>query len=316
MGEPENTKSRIAVTMGEPAGIGPRLVAAAWAQRKERNIPRFTFFGAPDVFKAHGLDIPDGGDFSTYPVALKSPVVAGTPDARNAASILKSIETAVRAVEKGEALAVVTCPIHKKSLLDAGFKHAGHTNFLGELTGATPVMMLANEDLKVIPITAHVALKNVSKLLTKKLIITTAKIVAKDLVERFGIANPRMAFTGLNPHAGEEGALGSEEIQTIIPAIKELQEMGYQAQGPFPADTAFTPAMRMKYDVFLAMTHDQALIPVKTLDSRKAVNITLGLPIIRTSPAHGTAFDLIRDGRTPDPESFIQALLWAERLAQ
>ncbi|MEE8258270.1 MAG: 4-hydroxythreonine-4-phosphate dehydrogenase PdxA, partial [Sphingomonadales bacterium] len=274
------------------------------------------FFGAPEVFKAHGLDIPGGGDFSTYPIALKSPAVAGTPDVRNAASIIKSIEMAVRAVEKGQASAVVTCPIHKKSLLDAGFNHAGHTAFLGELTGATPVMMLATEDFRVVPVTTHVPLKNVSKLLTKKLIITTAKIVAKDLTERFGIAKPRLAFTGLNPHAGEEGALGSEETRTIIPAIKELQAMGYHAQGPFPADTAFTPAMRMKFDVFFAMTHDQALIPVKTLDYRKAVNITLGLPIIRTSPAHGTAFDLVREGRTPDPESFIQALVWAKRLAQ
>ena len=315
MGEPENTKLPIAITMGDPAGIGPLLVATAWSQRTVRHIPGFKFFGAPEVFKAHGLDIPVGGDFSTYPVALKSPVVAGTPDARNAASIIKSIEMAVRAVEKGQASAVVTCPIHKKSLLDAGFNHAGHTNFLGELTGATPVMMLATEDLKVVPITAHVPLKNVSKLLTKKLIITTAKIVAKDLSDRFGIANPRLAFTGLNPHAGEEGALGSEETRTIIPAIKELQAMGYQAHGPFPADTAFIPAMRMKFDVFFAMIHDQALIPVKTLDYRKAVNITLGLPIIRTSPAHGTAFDLIREGRAPDPESFIQALVWAERLA-
>lgn len=321
----------VAVTMGDPAGVGPLLVIAAWELRKKREIPSFRFFGAPEVFKAHGLEIPisiaysqsailDGGGDSfdslpTYPITLKGRTVPGIPDKRNAGPIIKSIETAVRAAENGQASAIVTCPIHKKTLIDAGFKYAGHTDFLGELTGATPVMMLANDQLKVVPITTHIALKNVSKSLTKKKIIKTIKIVAKDLASRFGIANPRIAVTGLNPHAGEGGALGSEEIKTIIPAIKALTEMGYQVAGPFPADTAFTPAMRMKYDVFFAMTHDQALIPIKTLDYRKAVNITLGLPIVRTSPAHGTAFDLIREGRTPDPESFIQALLWAERLA-
>ena len=281
--------------MGDPAGVGPLLYDMALEARADRALPAFELIADWSLIKAH--------------------VVPGTPNPKNSKAILSSIQAAVKAAIAGKAAAVVTCPIHKKSLLDAGFKHAGHTAYLGELTGATAVMMLATEDLKVVPITAHVPLKNVSKLLTKKLIITTAKIVAKDLVERFGIANPRMAFTGLNPHAGEEGALGDEEIKTIIPAVKELQDMGYQAEGPFPADTAFTQTMRMKFDVFFAMTHDQALIPVKTLDYRKAVNITMGLPIVRTSPAHGTAFDLINAGGTPDPESFIQALLWADRLA-
>ena len=292
MNGPKSASLPIAVTMGDPAGVGPLLVALARAQEKSRHIPGFVFLG-------------DG-----------TSAAPGVPDTANAKAIIKSIEDAVRMAVNGKARAVVTNPIHKKSLMDSGFKHKGHTGFLGELTGATPVMMLANDELKVVPVTGHVALKDAIKLITVERIVETAEIVARDLEGRFGIHKPRMAFTGLNPHAGEEGALGNEEIKTIIPAIKMLQAKGYQAQGPFPADSAYTAAMRMKFDVFLAMTHDQALTPVKTLDYRKTVNITLGLPIVRTSPAHGTAFDLVKAGDAPDPESFIQALLWAERLSQ
>lgn len=292
MGGKNTTKPPIAVTMGDPAGVGPLLVAEALRQSKTRNLPAFKYFSN-----------------------LKKVSKPGTPDAKNAPAILKSIEDAVAAVQKGEASAVVTNPIHKKTLIEAGFKHAGHTGLLGELTGAEPVMMLANDELRVVPVTVHMPLKDVPGALTKKRIVETAKIVAHDLERRFGIQNPRLALTGLNPHAGEEGKLGDEEIKTIIPAIKEIQALGIFAEGPFPADTAFSAAMRMKYDAFLAMTHDQALIPVKTLDFRGAVNITLGLPIVRTSPAHGTAFDLVKEGRTPDPESFIQALIMADRLS-
>ncbi|MEE8294752.1 MAG: 4-hydroxythreonine-4-phosphate dehydrogenase PdxA [Sphingomonadales bacterium] len=319
----------IIVTMGDPAGVGPRLVAEAWLQRRKRALPPFVFIGAPEVFNRQGTDIPVeiahtpseilNGDFgealTVYPITLKARALPGEPSQKNAQPILKSIEVGVKAIEKGFGSSLVTCPINKKVLLEANFKHIGHTGFLGELTGAEPVMMLANEEIRVVPVTVHLPLKDVPKVLTKNRIVETAKIVAHDLEKRFGIHNPRLALTGLNPHAGEEGKLGDEEIKTIIPALKEIRSLGIFAEGPFPADTAFTQPMRMKYDAFLAMTHDQALIPIKTLDFRKTVNLTLGLPIVRTSPAHGTAFDLVKDGRTPDPESFIQALLMADRLS-
>jgi len=324
-----STKGPIVVAMGDPAGVGPRLVAEAWRQRNKRALPPFVFLGAPEVFKIHGTEIPLSitdslsqilnGDFAealtVYSVPLKAEITPGSPTKKNAGPIMRAIEDGVKAIEKGFASALVTCPINKKVLLEANFNHLGHTGFLGELTGAEPVMMLANEDLRVVPVTVHLPLRDAPKILTKKRIVETAKVVARDLEKRFGIQNPRLALTGLNPHAGEEGKLGDEEVKTIIPAIEEIKSLGIFAEGPFPADTAFTSAMRMKYDAFLAMTHDQALIPIKTLNFRTTVNITLGLPIIRTSPAHGTAFDLVKEGRTPDPESFIQALLMADRLS-
>lgn len=329
MAAKNTTLPAIAVTMGDPAGVGPGLVAEAWLQRRARCLPPFTFIGAPEVFKIHGYDIPlkvaqslseikDSAfdeALTVYPVTLEAKAIPGEPNPKNARPILKSIEVGVTAVKKGFASSLVTSPINKKVLLEANFKHLGHTGFLGELTGGDPVMMLATEDMRVVPVTIHLPLREVPAALTKKRIVETARIVAHDLEKRFGIQNPRLALTGLNPHAGEEGKLGDEEIKTIIPALKEINDLGIFAEGPFPADTAFTAAMRMKYDVFLAMTHDQALIPIKTLDFRSAVNITLGLPIIRTSPAHGTAFDLVRAGGTPDPESLIQAILMADRLS-
>lgn len=303
-------KRPIAVTMGDPAGIGPLLAVLAWQQKAIRYIPDFIFIGDPSCLDGQAPDL------HVIPVKTRARIIKGNPNSANAPAIINSIKIAVDMAAKGKVRAVVTNPIYKKLLLESGFKYPGHTDFLGALTNTTPVMMLANNELKVVPTTGHVPLKDISKLLTKKRIMEIAKLTANELEKHFDIHNPRMAFTGLNPHAGEEGALGDEEIKTIIPAIKTLQNNGYQAAGPFPADSAFTQKMRMKFDVFFAMTHDQALIPVKTLDIRKTVNITLGLPIIRTSPAHGTAFDLLKSDGQPDPESFIQALLWAERLSQ
>jgi len=293
MGTSQTSKRPIAVTMGDPAGVGPLLVEAALAQSSDRRLPQFEYLYNPKVKP-----------------------VPGHPDVKNAAAVIASIEAAVKGTLAGKYRAVVTCPIHKKSLMDAGFRHSGHTGLLGALTGAAPVMMLAAGDFRVVPVTVHLPLKEVPKALTKSLLIETIRITAKDLQDRFKIQNPRLAVTGLNPHAGEEGKLGLEEQKVIIPALKALGAEGFMVDGPLPADTAFTQTMRIKYDCFFAMTHDQALIPVKTLDFRGAVNITLGLPIIRTSPAHGTAFDLVREGRTPDPESFIQALIMADQLSR
>jgi len=210
----------------------------------------------------------------------------------------------------------VTGPVNKADLLKAGFSHPGHTGYFGAAAGRTPVMMLANQELSAVPVTVHVPLKEAVKNLSRKLIVETGTIVARDLKQRFRIANPRLGVTGLNPHAGEQGKLGREEIKKIIPAIEDLRALGIDVHGPLPADTAFTSANRMRFDAFLAMTHDQALIPVKTLDFRTTVNITLGLSFVRTSPAHGTAFDLLREGRAADPESMIQAILMAARLSQ
>jgi len=318
----------IAVTMGDPAGVGPEITIQAWQARNKRGLPPFAFIGSPDALKAQNKDLPiiEITDFSqaakhfkqalpVLPVATKAPVVPGHPDNRNSVSVIKALDVAVNAAKSGAVSAIVTNPIHKASMLAAGFSHPGHTGYLGAATKSKPVMMLANQDLMVVPATDHIPLKDVSKSLSQSHLVDVAEIVIQDLKDKFHLTNPRIAFTGLNPHAGEDGALGMEEIKIIIPAINKLRQMGHQVAGPYPADTAFIPALRGTYDVIIAMTHDQALIPIKTLDFRSSVNITLGLPIVRTSPAHGTGFDILKDGHSPDPESLIQALLMAARLA-
>ncbi|MCH8347772.1 MAG: 4-hydroxythreonine-4-phosphate dehydrogenase PdxA [Proteobacteria bacterium] len=317
----------IALTMGDPAGIGPLTTIQAWRARRERSLPPFVFIGALSALKAHDPDLPveEISDFNhaagifdkvlpVFSFPLKATVVPGHPDRHNTGAVIHALDLAVKEAIAGNVSAIVTNPVHKASLLEAGFSHPGHTGYLGAVTGRVAVMMLVNPELRVVPVTGHIALKDVSRSLTRKHLVEVAGIVIGELKERFGIANPRIAFTGLNPHAGEGGALGQEEIKTIIPAIRELYDLGHQVAGPFPADTAFAPSMRGAYDAFLAMTHDQALIPIKTLDFRSSVNITLGLPFVRTSPAHGTAFNILKEGRSPDPESLIQALLMAARL--
>ena len=313
--------------MGDPAGIGPLTSIQAWRARRERSLPPFVFIGAPAALRAHDPEVPveEISDFNhaceifnkalpVSPFPLKATVVPGHPDSHNTGAVIHALDLAVKEARARNVSAIVTNPVHKASLLEAGFSHPGHTGYLGAVTGSKPVMMLANSELRVVPVTGHIPLKDVPKSLTRKHLVEVAEIVIRELKERFGIANPRIALTGLNPHAGEGGALGLEEINTIIPALKELYDLGHQVARPYPADTAFTPAMRGAYDAFLAMTHDQALIPIKTLDFRSSVNITLGLSFVRTSPAHGTAFNLLKEGRSPDPESLIQALLMATRL--
>lgn len=244
----------------------------------------------------------------------------GRPDSQDAQSTISSIEKAVECVAKGEARAVVTNPIAKSVLYEAGFKHPGHTEFLAELAHRhyggdyRAVMMLWSDELAVVPITIHIPLADVSKKLTRELIVETGEIVAHDLRARFHISKPRLAFAGLNPHAGEEGALGREEIDAIAPAIAELRARGVNASGPFPADTMFHESARAKYDVALCPTHDQALIPIKTLAFERGVNVTLGLPFVRTSPDHGTAFDIAGKG-IADPTSLIEAIKLAGRIS-
>jgi 4-hydroxythreonine-4-phosphate dehydrogenase len=322
--------------MGDPAGIGPDVVLAAWANRKKTQLPFFLFIGDPDLVikraQVMGLKVPIetlddpatarscfADALPLYPVRLENTVSPGQPDPTAAPAILSSIELAVELALEGRASAIVTAPINKKLLYEAGFRHPGHTEFLGALAQrsglqATPVMMLACDELRVVPATIHIPLKDVPGTLSADLIVQTITVTADALSREFGIDNPRIAVTGLNPHAGENGAIGEEEIRIVTPAIEAARAQGINVSGPFPADTIFQGRLRADYDVVVTMYHDQALIPIKTLAFERAVNVTLGLPIVRTSPDHGTAYDLAGTGRC-DPTSMIEALLLAGRLA-
>ena len=244
----------------------------------------------------------------------------GQPDAGNAAGIIESIDRAVDDVFAGRAAAIVTLPIAKKVLYDAGFRHPGHTEYLAHLASArtgkefTAVMMLAGPALRTVPVTIHIPISQVPAALSTELIVTTARIAAADLRERFGIGEPRLAVAGLNPHAGEDGAIGSEDALVVAPAIAALKASGIDAFGPIAADTMFHEQARATYDVAICMYHDQALIPAKALAFDEAVNVTLGLPFVRTSPDHGTAFNIAGTG-TARADSLIAALKLAAQLA-
>ena len=325
----------LALTMGDPSGIGPEIALKSFAARKAQALPPFFALGDPELYRrvasALALEVAveettpreANAAFETaFPVVPLGLSVRGEPgksDRADAAATISSIERAVECVAKGEARGVVTAPIAKSALYAAGFTFPGHTEFLGALTKrffdveARPVMMLYAEELAVVPITIHVALKDAPQLLTRELVVETGRVVAQDFARRFGVACPRLAFAGLNPHAGEDGAMGREEIDVIAPAVAQLQAEGIDAQGPFPADTLFHARARQSYDVALSPTHDQALIPIKTLAFERGVNVTLGLPFIRTSPDHGTAFDIAGMG-VADPTSLIEAIRLAGRL--
>ena len=325
----------LALTLGEPAGIGPDITLAVWQRREEFALPPFYLLADPDFLARRaerlGLNVPIrvvepdavGKTFaSALPVvALGERVTAepGEPDQSSGPAAIASIRRAVADVFAGRAHAVVTNPVAKAVLYRTGFAEPGHTEFLAklaqEMTGraAHPVMMLWSPELAVVPVTIHLPVREVPQRLTTELIIETGRIVARDLRERFGIARPRLALAGLNPHAGEEGALGEEDAAVVAPAVERLRREGIDARGPLPADTMFHAAARRSYDLALAMYHDQALIPIKTLAFDHAVNVTLGLPFVRTSPDHGTAFDIAGTGRA-DPASLVAALRLAARL--
>jgi len=314
------TKLPLALTMGDPAGIGPEITLAAWAVR--RDAYPFVVLGDPALYPGcqsvasvaeavlvfpHALPV--------LPIQLAVPAIPGKPDSANGHAVMAAIERATRLTQAGETAAVVTNPISKATLYGAGFKYPGHTEFLAALTDTPlPVMMLASPMLRVVPITIHVSLQDAIRTLTPEIIIATARITAHALRRDFGIANPRLAFAGLNPHAGEQGAMGDEEMRIIRPAMQTLAEEGITVLGPYPPDTMFTPRARPGYDVAMGMYHDQVLIPIKTLDMDGGVNVTLGLPIIRTSPDHGTAFDIAGRG-IADPSSLLAALDLAAELA-
>lgn len=321
--------SPLVVSLGDPAGIGPELIAEAWARRDAERLAPFLVTGGASLLRAaaasRGIELPvetiaDPQEAAAvFPRAL--PVLGeddgdwtpGTPNRDGARLALASLEAATRLAVSQSAAAVVTGPIAKARLAEAGFEHPGQTEYVAAASGVAAqdaVMMLAGPQLRTVPLTVHVALADVPRLLTRDLIVRRARVVAAALERDFGLARPRLAIAGLNPHAGEDGKFGDEEARIIAPAIADLREEGIDATGPHPADALFTPRGRARFDVALAMYHDQALIPLKALDFDNGVNVTLGLPIVRTSPDHGTAFDIAGKGLA-DPGATIAAIRMA-----
>jgi 4-hydroxythreonine-4-phosphate dehydrogenase len=327
----------IAVTMGEPAGIGPDVALMAWRDRADLQLPPFYLIGDPALMEARaqrlGIGVPvvevlpeeaiDSFAFGLPVVALDETAEdrPGEPTPDTGLLVIEAIRAGVDHIRSARARAVVTNPIAKSVLAEAGFQHPGHTEFLGELARAfrvgpvRPVMMIWSAALAVVPVTIHMPLAEVPGRLTTNLIVETGAVVAHDLTTRFGVVAPRLAVCGLNPHAGEDGLLGTEDRDIIAPAVAELNRIGVAATGPHPADTLFHPRAREGYDVVLGMYHDQVLVPVKTLAFDEGVNVTLGLPFIRTSPDHGTAFSLAGTGRAR-PTSLIHAIALAGRLSR
>jgi 4-hydroxythreonine-4-phosphate dehydrogenase len=326
----------LALTFGEPAGIGPDITIAAWRHRVEFGLYPFYLLADPQYIAARakllGNSIPiaaiePSGAAAAFAESLpivdlgvKASAAAGQPDQTSAPVAIAAIRRAVSDVIEGDALAIVTNPVAKNVLYRSGFPEPGHTEFLSaltaEMTGAQsrPVMMLWSPELAVVPVTIHLPLAKVPQVLSIDLIVETGRIVARDLIARFAILKPRIAVAGLNPHAGEDGALGVEDHTIVRPAVERLRSEGIEVRGPIPADTLFHEAARASYDVARGMDQDQALIPIKTLAFDHAVNVTLGLPFVRTSPDHGTAFDIAGSGRA-DPSSLVAAIGLAARLA-
>lgn len=325
--------SPLVVTMGDPAGIGGEIALRAWAAH-EKTTPAFCVIddaarlaAIAERFKipcpviaiarpgharesfARGLPVLQ----PTHPLTI--PVALGAPHPGAAAAVIGAIDQAVGLVRSEAAAALVTNPIHKAGLAGAGFAFPGHTEYLGHLAGgADTVMMLAIEGLRVVPVTVHVAIREVAQALSTEAIVRCGRITAAALTKDFGVARPRLAVAALNPHAGEKGRMGDEEARVIGPAIAQLNAAGIDAAGPAPADTLFHAAARSRFDAALCMYHDQALIPLKTLDFAGGVNVTLGLPFVRTSPDHGTAFDIAGKG-IADPSSLLAALRMAAQIA-
>jgi 4-hydroxythreonine-4-phosphate dehydrogenase len=323
--------------MGEPAGIGGEIALKTWLRRGE-GVPAFYVIDDPHRLTAlaarlgwavpvHAIDAVAraravfADALPILPVGGKPAAEPGRPETADAALVIGAIDRAVADVRAGRAAALVTNPINKEALYRAGFPHPGHTEYLGELagrlygrSGITPVMMLASPQLRVVPVTIHLALRDAIETLTSAMIVTAGRVTHQALQRDFGIAAPVLAVAGLNPHAGEGGSLGHEDLDIVAPAITELRAAGIDARGPLAADTMFHEAARQGYDAALCMYHDQALIPIKTLDFDGAVNVTLGLPFIRTSPDHGTAFDIAGQGLAR-PDSLIAALRLAAEMA-
>ena len=312
----------LALALGDPAGIGPEIAAKAWERRRQEGLAPFFAVGLPDALAAvwdgpiRTISDPDEA-ISTFDEALPvirvdggGAIIPGQPTLEGARNALDSLELAVGLTRSNAASALITGPVSKAQLYAIGFAHPGQTEFVAErcgVAGDCVAMMLVGPDLRTVPVTIHAPLREVPDLLTPELIIARARATIRGLQRQFGIEQPRIAVAGLNPHAGEEGALGREDIDIIMPAIERLRDEGFDVTGPHPADTLFHARARARYDAALCMYHDQALVPVKTLYFDEGVNMTLGLPIVRTSPDHGTAFDIAGKGEA-DPGAMIAAL--------
>jgi 4-hydroxythreonine-4-phosphate dehydrogenase len=320
----------IAISMGDPAGIGPEIIAKCWEARVERAVPPFVAVGDERairrVWNGPTRSIDDVADTAAafgdaLPVLTvedAGPIIPGQPDTEGARCALHSLELASGLVRSGAARALVTGPVSKSQLYGIGFTYPGQTEFVAErcgIAGENAVMMLAAPGLRVVPITTHISLAEVPGALSIDLVIAKGRATARGLRRNFGIEEPRIVFAGLNPHAGENGALGREEIEILAPAIELLRGEGVDADGPFAADTLFHPRARARYDAALCCYHDQALVPLKTLYFDEGVNITLGLPIVRTSPDHGTAFG-IAGKDCAEPGAMIAAVTMAAAAAE
>ena len=325
----------LALTLGDPAGVGPEIIVKAW-RALSHDGPAFLVVGDAQALAsapaAAGVPIRTVGRaeqalglfrqaLPVLDLPLTTEVLAGQPSAANAPQIIRWIETAVGLALVGAVSGVVTAPIAKAPLYEAGFKFPGHTEFLAELTAPAnqpgargPIMMLTARDLRVALVTIHEPLSRVPSLMTIERVVNAGLVTAQALRHDFGIARPRLAVAGLNPHAGESGGLGREEIEVIEPAVRALRDLGVDAQGPYPADSLFHEDARARYDAVLCQYHDQALIPVKMLDFWGGVNVTLGLPVVRTSPDHGTGFDIAGRGQAR-PDSLIAAIRLADSIA-
>lgn len=320
----------IAVSIGDPAGIGPEILAKAWVRRRETGLRPFFAIGDPrsiaTVWRGPLRRIDNPADAAgLFDEALPilevedaGSIAPGEPNMPGARCAIASLEIAVGIARSGAACALVTGPVSKASLYASGFTHSGQTEFVAERCGVSPsnvAMMLAGPSLRTVCITTHVPLARVAEMLTVDLIMARARVVARGLQRDFGIEHPRLAFAGFNPHAGESGALGREEIEIMQPAIQQLRDEGIDAIGPLAADTMFHPRARARYDAALCTYHDQALIPLKTLHFDEGVNMTLGLPIVRVAPDHGTAFEIAGKGLA-EPGATIAAIRMAGECAE
>lgn len=326
----------IAVTMGEPAGIAPDITLQAWLSLRTKYTPGFFVIGDHELLRDRAerlgikvdlapIETPSEVDtlfrerLPLLPRSIPRQPEPGAIEPANAQAVLASIESAVGLAIVGKISAVVTNPVQKSVLYQQGFQHTGHTDFIASLVRASgfavePVMMLAAPGIRTVPLTVHIPLRDVARSLSQEIILRQTRVVNADLKRYFGIVAPRIAMTGLNPHAGEGGALGEEERSIIIPALEILTKEGIQVEGPLPADSVFHDEARSRYDIVVCMFHDQALIPVKTIGFHQGVNATLGLPIVRTSPDHGTALSLAGTGRA-NPTSLICAIQLAAEMA-
>ena len=329
-----NAAAPLVVSIGDPAGIGPEVILAAWQARDSEGLAPFAVMGGGDALRQAvarlGMDCPIGDCaieqaadvFATalpvLPLEQTAPYTPGMPSDQGAHLAWQSLAQAIALVRQGRASAIATAPVSKAQIALVSPDFIGQTELLAQscnLPNVDAVMMLAGPSLRTVPLTVHCALADVPALITEDLILHRCRIVARSLHTDYGIENPRIALAGLNPHAGENGRMGHEEIAVIGPAIVRLRSEGIDATGPHPADTLFAPHKRATYDVAVAMYHDQALVPLKTLDFDNGVNVTLGLPIIRTSPDHGTAFDIAGQGLA-SPQAMIAALRMAGDIAE